>query len=207
MYKLYAGAGTGSAAIEAVLEEAGAAYELETIVRDAEGRPPASFMDINPLGQVPVLRLDDGSIMTESAAMIIHLADQFPHARLAPPVSSPQRPHYLRWIVFLATNIYTSDLRMYYSDRYTADATGGAGVRQAAKTAMAREWSVFAAALDTKPYVLGEVYSAADIYAALLATWNEDVPQFFKLHPNVKALCDRVAARPAIAKVWERNGM
>ncbi|MDP9137546.1 MAG: glutathione S-transferase family protein, partial [Pseudomonadota bacterium] len=156
---------------------------------------------------VPALRLDDGSVMTESAAMIIHLADQLPHAQLAPALASPLRPHYLRWIVFLAANIYASDLRLYYPERYTSEAAGAAAVRAAARTAMAHEWSVFADALGARSYVLGDVYSAADIYAALLATWNEDVALFFETHPNIKALYDRVAARPAIARVWQRNGM
>jgi glutathione S-transferase len=207
VYTLYARAGTGSAAIEAIFEEAEVPYELQTVVRDADGRPSEAFLDVNPLGQVPALRLQDGSIMTESAAMIIHLADQLPHARLSPPLTSPLRPHFLRWIVFLATNVYTSDLRVYYSERYTTDPAGAAAVRAAGVAAMAREWSIFAEALGAKAYVLGDTYSAADIYAALLATWNEDVPLFFKTHPNVKALCDRVTARPAIARVWKRNGM
>jgi glutathione S-transferase len=207
VYTLYARAGTGSAAIEAILEEARVPHRIETIVRGPGGKPPADFLAINPLGQVPVLRLADGSLMTESAAMIIYLADQFPDAGLAPPVSSPLRPHYLRWIVFLATNIYTSDLRIYYSERYTSDAKNAPSVRDAARAAMAREWTIFGDALGSQAYVLGDIFSAADIYAALLATWNEDVPLFFKSHPNIKALYDRVAARPAVAKVWKRNGL
>ena len=49
--------------------------------------------------------------------------------------------------------------------------------------------------------------SAADIYAAMLATWNADVPAFFRKHPNVKSIYGRVTARPAVAKTWARSGM
>ncbi|WP_368905145.1 glutathione binding-like protein [Taklimakanibacter lacteus] len=56
-------------------------------------------------------------------------------------------------------------------------------------------------------YILGEKMCVADIYAAMLATWNLDVPAFFKKHPNMRAMYDRVTAHPAITKVWARNEM
>jgi glutathione S-transferase len=200
VYTLYARAGTGSVAIEAILEETGVPYRIETVVRGDDGRPPPDFLRINPLGQVPVLRLADGSLMTESAAMIIYLADQFPDAGLSPPQSSSLRAQILRWILFL-------DLRIYFSDRYTSDPAGAPSVRDAARAAMAREWTIFGEALGSKRYVLGDTFSAADIYAALLATWNEDMPTFFAAQPNIKDLYDRVVAKPAVARAWKRNGM
>ncbi|HEY6072289.1 MAG TPA: glutathione S-transferase family protein, partial [Anaerolineales bacterium] len=63
----------------------------------------------------------------------------------------------------------------------------------------------FAEALGEGPYILCDSFSAADIYAAMLASWAEDVPALFARHPNIKAHYDRVTARPRIAKVWERN--
>jgi glutathione S-transferase len=72
---------------------------------------------------------------------------------------------------------------------------------------MAREWAIYAEALSDKPFILGDKMCAADIYAAMLATWNFDVPAFFKKHPNVRAMYDRVTAHPGIARAWGRNEM
>jgi glutathione S-transferase len=203
MYRLYGRKGTGSMAIEAVLEEAAIRYERIEIERDAAGRPPPSYLKVNPLGQVPALELPDGTTMTESAAMAIYLCDKHPHANLSPPTSSPLRAPYLRWTIFLAANVYTSDLRMTYPARYT---TGdAAGVKFSAIEAMAREWQVFADALGSKTFVLGDSFSVVDIYAAMLATWNPDVRQFFRKHPNIAALYERVVARPAVGRVWKRH--
>ena len=94
---------------------------------------------------------------------------------------------------------------MYYPRRYTDDPAGAEAVKRVAISGMAREFAIFAEALGEGPYVLGETFSAVDIYAAMLATWNADVSAFFARHPNIKALHDLVVARPRIAKLWQRN--
>jgi glutathione S-transferase len=207
MYRLYGRPGAGSVVVEALLEMAGAPYEVEFIERSQDGCVPEKLARVNPLGQVPVLVLPGGEIMTESAAMSLFLADKYPKTDLAPPPSSSERAAYLRWMVYLATNVYMTDLRAYYPDRYTSDQNGGKCVKSAALARMAKEWEVYAEALGNKPYILGDKMSVADIYAAMLATWNLDVSAFFKKHPNMRQTYDRVTAHPAIAKVWSRNEM
>ena len=207
MFKVYSRPGSGSVVVEAVLEEAQAPYTIEIVERDTDGRPPASYRRINPMAQVPALVLADGSVMTELGAIVVYLADMFPQAALAPPINDPQRAAYLRWMFFLATNIYMTDLRLYYPARYVDDAGASDAVRNAAEGRMAEEWEIYAEAHGSKPFMLGEKMSAVDIYAAMLATWNLDVPAFFAKHPSIKAMYDRVLARPAIAKVWARNAM
>jgi glutathione S-transferase len=205
MYQLYGRENTGSMVVEAVLEETAAPYELINVERDGSGRPPQDYLRINPLGQVPSLKLPDGSIMTESAAIAIYLADKHSAAKLSPPLASALRSPFLRWMIYLAANVYMSDLRICYCGRYTTEPDEAAGVKSAAVAAMAREWEVYANALGSKAFTLGDSFSVVDIYAAMLATWNLDVPAFFRNHQNVKALYDRVVARPAVARVWKRH--
>jgi glutathione S-transferase len=204
MYKVYGRPGSGSVVVEALLEEIGAKYETELVDRDSVSD---NYLALNPLGQVPTLVLPNGHVMTESAAMTIYLADAHPEAQLAPKLDAPDRSDFLRWIIYLSANVYMTDLRVYYPDRYTADQSGGKCVKAAAVARMAEEWAVYAAALGDKPYILGEKMCAVDIYAAMLATWNLDVPAFFRLHPNIHAMYERVTKRPKIAKVWARGEM
>ncbi|MFL5258490.1 MAG: glutathione S-transferase family protein [Hyphomicrobiales bacterium] len=205
MYTLYGRAGSGSAVVEVLLEEIGADYRVESVGKGPEA--PRGYAEINPLGQVPALILPDGTIMTESAAITIYLADKFPELGLAPPPDSPKRPIYLRWLVYLATSIYISDLRIYYCERYSTDPGHASGIREAAVARMAHEWDVYAAELGDRPFILGEEMSGVDIYAAMLATWNVDVPAFFRKHPNIKRMYDRVRTRPSVARVWTRHGI
>ena len=207
MYKLYARKGAGSAAVEAMLAECGASYVIEDIERQADGTMPAGFFKINPRGEVPALELPDRSIMTESAAMLIHLGDTHREALLAPPASSPQRPQYLRWMLFLATTLYMSDLRYFHPKRYSSDAAAASGIRTKAGADMDREFAILAGALGEGPYLLGREFSAIDIYAAMLVNWSPDIGALFGRHANLAACYERVTARPAVTRVWARNGM
>lgn len=206
MYKLYARPGAGSV-VEAILAEVGADYEIHEVIREPNRKPPDYLLKLNPLGQVPTLILPTGEVMTESAAIAIYLADHHRSAGLTPAPDSPLRPAYLKWLLYMATTIYVSDLRIYYCERYTTDPAGAESVKAAAVNQMVREWDILAAALSDKPYLVGDSLTVADIYAAMLATWNLDVPAFFAKHPNVRGLYERVCARLRIAAVFKRNDM
>ncbi|MEQ1522597.1 MAG: glutathione S-transferase family protein [Aestuariivirga sp.] len=207
MFKLYARPSSGSAAVEALLAECGAAFEIIDILRGPDGTVPRSYLQINPRGEVPTLRLPDNSIMTESAAMMIYLADLHPAAGLAPSVTAPLRGRYLRWMLFFATGVYMADLRMYFPARHSTDASHADAIKAKAIEDMERDYDIFAEALGEGPFILGQSMSAADIYAAMLLSWAPDVAQLFARHGNIKRLYDLVAARPKIAKVWARNEM
>lgn len=207
MFTLYARKGAGSAAIEAMLALTGAPYAVEDMVRNADGKFEEEFHHINPRAEVPTLRLSDDTIMTESAAILIHLADVFPAAGMAPGITSADRPRYLRWMAYLATTVYMSDLRMYYPQRYTLEGIGAEQIKAVAAQGLADEFAVYADALGAGPFLLGDKISAVDLYTAMLVTWVPDMGELFSRHPNLKAMCDGVAAIPAVAKVWARNGM
>ena len=205
MYTLFARSGSGSVVVEALLEEAGAEYRIEEVERGNEGL--SGYLRINPLGQVPALILADGTVMTESAAIAIHLADLYPQLRLAPAEDSPKRALYLRWMIYLAANIYISDLRIYHPERFSADPAHVNAIKALALTQMSKEWEIFSSALGAGPFVLGAQLTAVDIYAAMLAAWDLDVPALFRKHSNIRSMYERVKARPAVAKVWTRNNM
>lgn len=207
MYTLYGRPGSGSGACEAMLALAGAPHEIVDLLKRPDGSLPDDIFRVNPLGQVPVLTLPDGTTMTESAAICLYLADMFPEVGLAPASGDPDRAAYLRWMVYLAANIYMTDLRFFYPDRYTTEEAGASGVQEAAALRVAVEWTVFAEGLGDKPFILGSRLSAADIYAAMLVSWVEPLDAFFAQHPNLAAHYRRVAAVPVIADVWRRHGM
>src|SRR5262245_41093535 len=120
-YTLYSHDGSGGFAVEAALVKAGAPYKLVTVdTRKGEQSRP-EYAAINPMRQVPALVLRDGTVMTESAAIVVHFADLFPDKGLAPKPATPAHARFLRWMVFMAANLYEGDLRYFYPDRYTTD--------------------------------------------------------------------------------------
>jgi len=207
MFKLYARPGAGSAAVEALLALTGAKHEVINATRLPDGSPPPLLLAVNPRGEVPALQLPDDSVMTESAAMMIYLADLFPDAGLAPPVTAPQRPHYLRALLYLATTAYMSDLRMYYPARYSGTPSHAPAIKEQAIADLDHDFDLFADLMGKGPFVLGAAMSAADLYAAMLLSWSPDVPGLFARQAKLKRLYDAVAANPQVRKVWDQNKM
>ncbi|MGF1608605.1 MAG: glutathione S-transferase family protein [Kiloniellales bacterium] len=205
MYRIYWRRQTGAFAPQVVLEEAGVPYEIVPIdTKTGEHRQPA-YLKINPQGRVPALQLPDGSIMTESAAMVLYLADRHGKGKLAPGPDDPDRPRFLRWLFFMACNLYEADLRAYYPARYSTDGDAAAGIKAAAVRDMDEQWDMVEAALDPGPYLLGERESVLDPYMLMLASWHPDMSQLLAGLPRLKRACDLTLARPAIARVWAEH--
>lgn len=207
MYTLYARKGAGSFVIEALLAELGQKYRIIEAHPGADGTPHAGLLKRNPLGQVPTLVLSDGSVMTESVAMVIHLADRHGRGAWAPAIGSKQRAAYLRWLVFMAANLYPEFLRLYYAPRYSTDPAAAPGIRAAAAAALDRSWDILARGIGRGPWCLGRKISALDLYVAMLATWMEDHAAFAARHPRIRTITDGVRARKKIAPLWAANGM
>ena len=198
-YKLYGRSGSGSVAVQVALEECGAAYERIWI-----GKEPAdiaAYRKINPMGKVPSLALPDGTVMFESAAMLIHLAAAHPQANLAPQAGTTRHALFLQWMVFLSANVYEAVLRLYYPDRYSSSGAAGAdSIREKATADYLSHLEMISSQL--RPYVLGDVYSVADPYLYMLAAWAPGEQS--ALHARFPALgmhAARLAARPSVVLV------
>jgi len=205
MYKLFWSKSAGSMAPEALLEEIGATYEKVSIDLGKQENRNAEYLAVNPLGQIPALVLPDGTLMTESAAMVLHICDRHPEAKLAPPAGSPESARFQRWLVYMAAAVYGADLRLYHSDRMTTDAAGIEGIEAAARADLDRYFAILDDALSPGPYLLGERFSAVDIYLWMLAKWHPNTARLFADNPRVAKLVELVEARPSVAKVWAEN--
>ncbi len=197
-YKLYGRANAGSLAVQIVLEEIGAPYELLWVGRTAAELE--AFRHVNPAGKVPALVLPDGTPVFESAAILIHLTNAHPNADLAPVAGSTAHARFLQWMLFLSSNVYEAVLRIYYSERYsTVGAAAAAQIRAQALQDYTRHLELIHGALS--PYVL-ERLSAVDPYLHMLAGWYpQDAPaldpRLPKLAQHAALLRRRAATRKA----------
>lgn len=200
-YKLYGRANAGSLAVQIVLEEIGAPYELLWVGRT--GAELEAFRRINPAGKVPALVLADGTPVFESAAILIHLTNAHPTADLAPVAGSTAHARFLQWMLFLSSNVYEAVLRIYYSERYSTLGTAAAAqIKAQALQDYARHLDLIHGALS--PYVLGENLSAADPYLHMLAGWYpEDAPALGSRLPKLAQHAALLRRRPATRKAEE----
>ena len=203
--KLYYSPGSGSFVVEAVLAELGRDYERQQVDIKGDEQFGPQFLAVNPRAQVPALQLDDGTVLTESAAIALFLADAGGGGGLLPAVGTPERGVVMRWLFFAAANLYEADLRLYYPQRYTSDEAGAPGVKQAAEQEFERCAGLIEQALDAGPFLLGATMSVADLYIAMLTEWHWDKARFFAAHPKLGGLNRSVAARPALGRLWAEN--
>jgi glutathione S-transferase len=153
--------------------------------------------------------LPDGTVITESAAMVLHIADAYPEAKLLPPLGSSERARVYRWLFYAVANLYESCLRINYSDRFADDATAAALVKQTGRLDFDKYWDLLEKDMQDSrtngPYLLGNQYSVIDPYLLMLIGWHEHPGTLLERSPNLAALFNAVQQRSAVSKIWDQN--
>ncbi len=205
MYRLYWAAGTGVIAPEVMLEEAGAAFERVAVDLDVgEHREPA-FLAINPAGEVPALQLPDGTVMTESAAMVLLLGERYPQTGLVPQADNPERPLFLRWLLYMAAAVYPLLARMNHPARFAAPPCWHEPDRSEVIRCLDGQFGVLEGAIAGEPWFLASGYGALDIYLAMLADWHPEKNGMLARNGAVAELVRAIEGRAAYARVMERH--
>lgn len=201
---LYGRPNSGSLAVEILLEELGLPYGRVLVTGYRDNIQPASYAAINPLRQVPALGLEGGLLLTESAAMMLYLADAHPAAGLAPEIGDPARVPYLRWMTYLGATIYPTAMCVFHPENYVDDPALHGAVRNRADAVLRQQWSVIDSALGSGGHLAGGRLSAADLYMTMFALWFEDRGEVGGL-PNTRRLLDAMATRPSVRSALART--
>lgn len=205
MYVLHWSRGCGSFAPHAALNEVGAPYELVEVDLDSDQEYTEEFLALNPRAQVPVLTLPDGTVLTESAAMMMHIADCHPESGLMPDIGTTARAIAYRWLVFSAVNNYEAGCRIEDTHHYSTKESDYEGIREKARHDLDQYWGMVAEAIGDGPYMLGQRYSVVDIYLLMIVQWHPEPGALVERHPNLGKLCEVVKKRPAIEAIWDLN--
>jgi GST-like protein len=201
-YRLLGCRGCGSVMVQAALLLAGLPYEYEEVDYNQPGPARDRLLALNPLGQVPTLILPDGSVMTESAAIVLMINDRRPEAGLAPPADAPERAPFLRWLVFLVSAIYPT---FTYGDdptKWLPDSQDANALREATGRHRERLWRQVEGAIDPRPWFLGERFSALDIYIGAMVHWRPRKEWFARECPKLSGIASAAQGLPALAPLF-----
>ena len=204
-YTLWGRPGWGSALVEAQLDWYGLPFAYETVgdlFKDPDAK--ARLEKVNPLAQVPTLVMPDGTVMSESAAITLLLADVTGSDALVPAPGSPERAKFLRWLVFLVANIYPT---FTYADdpaRFVSVNAARDPFRAATDAYAQRLWRQVESAAGA-PWFLGERFSALDIYIGVMTRWRPRRGWFEAETPRLFAIARKTDQRPELKKTWRRN--
>ena len=202
-YQLFYADRSAAQGVRMILEELNQQYELiETDIKSEAPRSP-ELLAANPNGLVPVLTFDGGMIY-ECGAIVTFLCDRHPEYRLAPKTGDLHRGLFLQWLFYFSSSLQNAFSMTYRPNRFSTLESSYSNVRQQGNKRLLTLWQVVDNAIGESSWMLGESFSAVDIYLFMLSTWlsgeygHPDLAKF----SNVERIADKVKQRPSVAKVY-----
>jgi glutathione S-transferase len=194
--RLYWRPGTSAVAPHAALAEIGVAYELVRIERETAQTDPA-YLALNPLGVVPTL-LDGDTVVTESAAILLYLADRYPEANLVPA----ERAELYSRLMFMTNALQTALLRFLYPERY-----GVEGVREVAAAEAAGYFDRLDRELEGREWLIGDQRTAADLFLFMLTRWGRSLEPEAWSRPNLRGHFLRTLELPGVRRMVDESSL
>lgn len=205
-YRIFSALGSGGVPVEAAMSLIGLPYEIvEAPTWEGEAEQ-AKVAVVNPLKQIPALVTPEGETITESAAILIWLADKFPEAQLGPRIDDPRRAQFLRWMTFIPASIYS-----LFWVRDDPSRLGGPDpeVQARIKAATAERildcWRMMESQLTPGRYLLGDELTVLDLYVTVVSRWGPRRVRFYEVAPRMAEVVKRVDADPRLATFWEKR--
>ena len=204
MLMLYGTKGSGSAAVEAALARAGLAYTGVDAASWNPGPGRDALLQVNPLGQIPTLVLADGTVMTESAAILIHLGLTCPPGLLL-PADMAARARALRGLVYIAANCYAAISVLDYPERWCepCDDAMKAQIRAGTRARLHEHWRLFADQFGVG-FDAGAP-GALELLATVVSKWSGARADLAAQRPGFHAQLLRVEQHPEVAAVFQRH--
>ena len=204
MYQLYGHRNSGAAAIEAALELCQIAYRFIDI--EASTEAAEALAQLNPLKQIPTLQLPDGSVITESAAILIHLGLTFPKSGLL-PAQAEDRDQAIRGLVYIVSNCYAAIGVIDYPERWLLmpDEASRQNLVAGARERLHWSWEVFADQFSAELYLDDETPGALDVLAAVVTRWAGSREHLRQTRPGFYAWLQRIDRHPVLAPVFARH--
>jgi GST-like protein len=196
--------GCGNVIVESAFAVAGIPIDYEEVDYSDDSPTRPRLLQVNPLGQVPTLVLPDGTVMTESLAMLHYIDDLAPQAKLIPPKGDPLRPVFYRWAAFMIAAVYPTYTYGDDPKKWVPDEAASKLLRESTDRHRQALWKQLEAEVHG-PWFLGERFSALDLYLAAMTRWRPGVLWFAKNTPKVVEIAKRATALPAVAPVMARN--
>lgn len=202
---LYGAEASGSIAVEAALTLLEVPYTLVEAATWVEESARERVAPRNPMRQVPTLVWPGGEVMTESAAILMHLAELYPQAQLAPAAADPARRQFLRWMVYVSSAIYALHWIKPDVQRIGAPPELHDQVVDAVHDRIAFCWNAMDTQLQPRRYLLGDTLGVLDLYVTVVSRFGPWRKRFYEVAPNMAHVVRRVDDDPRLAEFWAQR--
>lgn len=202
---VYGAQASGSIAVEAALTLLGVPYSLIEGATWVDEEARKRVATENPMRQIPTLVMPDGEVMTESAAILIYLADLYPDAGLAPAPEDPRRRQFLRWMVYVSSAIYSLHWIKPDVQRIGAPVGARTSVVNAVHERIAFCWNNMDRQLKPGRYLLGDDLSVLDLYVTVVSRFGPWRDRFYEVAPRMTPVVRRVDEDPRLTAFWRER--
>ena len=193
--KLFYVPGVCSLSPHIVLREMGADFQLDKVDRKTKvSESGTDYNQLNPKSYVPALQLDDGTVLTEGASILMYLADQKGGEKVAPKAGTRERYKLQEWLVFIATELHKNYGALFRKSPDTVP-----------RETLQKRLDLVAGILSKQPYLLGDKFTAADAYLFTILRWSPRAE--VTLPQPLQQYMERVKARPAVAEALKIEGL
>ncbi len=202
---LYGAASSGAVAVEAALTLLDIPF---TVIEGATWASEAARERVSPrnvMRQIPTLVLPDGEILTESAAILIYLADKHPAARLSPGLNEASRRQFLRWMFFVSSAIYSLHWIKPDVRRIGAPESARDQVVDAVHERIAFCWRTMDSQVSPGLYLLGNQLTVLDLYVAIVSRFGPWRERFYAEAPRMTPPIRRVDEEPRLKSLWSNR--
>jgi len=155
------------------------------------------YLQIYPLGLVPLVRLDDGSLLSENAAILQYIADRYPQAELA-PCDDIERARLQQWLCFIGTELHKG-LFIPLFDQKAPDGTRAHTLKK-----YESRLNYLDNHLTGREFLLDR-FSVADAYLYTILNWTMPTRVDLTPWPAIKAYHERLQKRPSVANVFQEE--
>jgi len=177
------------------LYEAGAGAKFHQVdTKSKKVDDGSDYWTVNPMGQVPALRLDDGALLTENPAVLLYVADQHPQAQLAPR-DGVQRYELIKWLSFVGTELH----KVVFNP--LLDRTSNDGAKTYAREKAKARFDVLEKHLQGREFLLDR-FTVADAYLTTVLNWAGATKVDLKPWPTLLAYHKRMHERPSVKKAF-----
>jgi GST-like protein len=206
MYTLFGYKGSGSAAVECALELAGVSYNVVCAASWDSASSLAALSQANALRQIPTLVLPDGTVLSESAAILIHLGIEHPDSKLLPRTAA-RNAAAVRGLVFIAANCYSAISIIDFPERWLAEPTDEAkeNLKSGTQARLYTHWEILADSLPSTAYLCDDEPGAVDILAAVVSRWGGARKHLAQTRPRFATILQQVDNDDRFRKVFSRH--
>jgi glutathione S-transferase len=203
---LYYYPGNASLLPHFMMREIGRPFELRLVDRTRNEQKSAEYLKLNPNGRIPTL-VDGDLVLFETTAIALYLADKYPDAGLAPPFGSSERAQFYKWMVHLTNTPQVEFRAWFYPHEHVSDKAAAPCVKAAAEIRLQAMFARIETQLGDGPWLLGERFSAADLFLFMLIRWGRSMEVPPRSRAGLMAFAERVLERPAVQETLAAEGL